>query len=191
MFVKVCGVTNVEDGVFAHEMGAEIIGVVLASESPRKGTKETIKKISAEGIKTAAVYTDIESAMDGSFCEDYAQLHFESDVEMVQRIRDTGRKVISVIDLSTGIDKEKIAKSAKNADLVLLEDKRGIADILNPGTVTMNKNMGLAGRIGVDNIHNVLRLKPGFIDLSSSLELYPGKKDKSRIRAFFKEANAN
>lgn len=189
MFIKICGVTQLEDAVFAHEQGAEIIGVVLAPQSPRRGTQEVIGKISREGIRTAAVYVDMGAALNEESNEEFAQLHFDSTPDQVDQIRQTGRKVISVMDVSHGISHERMNDASRISDLLLLENRKGISGTLDREKLKLEKNMGLAGGIGVHNIRDVLKMKPGFVDLSSSLESSPGRKDMDKIRHFFQEVN--
>jgi phosphoribosylanthranilate isomerase len=44
----------------------------------------------------------------------------------------------------------------------------------------------LAGGVSIDNLEEIYtKIKPAAIDLSSSLESEPGKKDKQRVKEFF------
>ena len=45
----------------------------------------------------------------------------------------------------------------------------------------------LAGRIGADNLAEALRPGPDVIDVNSSLEASPGRKDAARLSAFMSE----
>jgi phosphoribosylanthranilate isomerase len=173
-----------------HEAGASMLGVILSDLSPRKGNPDLIRKLKEMEIKVAAVYTDMEHALKNNN-EDYAQLHFYNNSEQIDKIKESGRKVISVINVNN-CDNVKLAELIKgrvNADLILLESKEGISEKINIKTVTMNKKIGLAGKIGKENIRGLLDLNPGFIDLSSSLESYPGKKDPMKIKEFFMEVS--
>jgi indole-3-glycerol phosphate synthase/phosphoribosylanthranilate isomerase len=51
-----------------------------------------------------------------------------------------------------------------------------------------NRGLWLAGGLGPYNIRKVMNtFSPELVDLSSGLELFPGKKDKEKIARFFKE----
>ena len=48
----------------------------------------------------------------------------------------------------------------------------------------------IAGGIGIDNIERLINeINPSAIDLSSSLESHPGKKDHTKVKAFFEKLN--
>jgi len=95
------------------------------------------------------------------------------------------------MDVRNGIDPKQMEDISGRSDLILLENRNGISGTLKPGTIDLSDKTGLAGGIGADNIHEILRLNPGFIDLSSSLESSPGMKDRSKIKRFFQEVNGH
>jgi hypothetical protein len=48
----------------------------------------------------------------------------------------------------------------------------------------------IAGGIGINNIERLIKeINPAAIDLSSSLESHPGKKDHLKVKAFFEKLN--
>ena len=43
--IKICGITNQDDALFAAEAGADLLGFIFASGSPRKVEPETVRNI--------------------------------------------------------------------------------------------------------------------------------------------------
>ncbi|MCL6014689.1 MAG: hypothetical protein M1323_03570, partial [Candidatus Thermoplasmatota archaeon] len=171
------------------DSGAAIIGVVLSDLSPRKGSMELVKELKEYGMNVASVYTDLETSLKYDSGEDYAQLHFPNSAQDMEKVREDGRKIISVIDVDREvIESDTMRERSHNADLVLLESRSGIVDKMSDIEPFLNKKVGVAGKINIENLKKIMDYHPGFIDASSGLEAYPGKKDASKIRNFFREA---
>lgn len=186
--IKICGITNLEDAEVASSSGASIIGVVLSDRSPRKGTPALVGELSSSGFHVAGVYTDMESVKNEATDEEYIQLHFLHGSDEIQYVHDKlGKKTISVV--FPGENKkfllEAKAKLNDGTDLVLADfgrsitgkDCRAIPDL-------KGHRIGLAGKISIDNLQEVIRPNPYFLDLSSRIEAYPGKKDHEKLRKF-------
>ena len=185
MLVKVCGITNVGDGIMASEMGAFILGVVLSERSIRKGTVEVVSQLKSYGYSVAAVHTSMNDAITSVGDEDYIQLHFPHVIHEVEEIKKLGKKVISVIPVDSST--EYIGEIKQASDLVLFEHKPEIVDKMTQISPFMDKSTGVAGGIAINNLREIISHEPGFIDVSSSLECAPGKKSKLKMEKFFRE----
>lgn len=183
MILKVCGVTDLKDALMLSDAGSDIIGFVFDARSPRRSSYSTLKDAAASGIKTAAVYTDPVSIMASEMVEDFVQIHFPHDRELIDYVHGQGRKVISVIKY--GID-DFTAKYREYgpADIILVERKPKISEIMGAEEFR-GKRIGFAGGIGTDDVERVIAEKPVMIDVSSSLESSPGHKDPEKVREFF------
>ena len=187
-FVKICGITRVEDAIFSVENGAAIIGVVRSSRSPRRGSAALINELSDMGMKVAAVYTEMDTIRGSSSLEAYVQLHFSHGNDEIAYVKEElGLKAISVIfanseDSPLGAALDKINQGA---DLVLLEyGREGWSSRYRKIPDIEKHPIGIAGRVSVGNLRELLKESPYFIDVSSSLEDSPGKKNHSKIRDF-------
>ncbi len=194
MLIKVCGVANIEDALFASSCGADIIGVVLDSRVERHGDSSLVTEIHSAGIKVAGVYTSLQSVMAEYGDEDYIQLHFPHGPETVASVkRDTGKKIISVIQFR---DAEGIARLAKahysaGADIVLLENKDGVINSIDEiRNIQKAVRTGIAGKIAPGDVIRLAETNPLMIDLSSSLEERPGKKDHRIVADLFSRLEA-
>jgi phosphoribosylanthranilate isomerase len=188
ILVKICGITNVEDALYSVDQGADIVGVVLSEKSPRRGTPDLINRLISLGIHTAGIYTDMESVRNIASLEEYVQLHFPHGKEEISFVKEKlGRRVISVV---FAYEEKSPLSAAHNklmegSDLVLLEyGKEGWASIHDSGMEIGKEHIGIAGKVSVENLKSLISYSPYFIDVSSSLEMYAGKKDHSKIRKF-------
>ncbi len=160
--VKVCGLTNEEDVAVAAEAGADLLGFVLAQESPRRAaavlpvpdTTLSVAVLVGEQEDTGADLTQLYAREDGHRARDAALL------------RD-GAPVAHVLDLPWGEKDEGHWRRAAEAD----------------GRVM------LAGRLAADNVREAIeRVRPWAVDASSRLEREPGIKDHDAVRAYVEAA---
>jgi indole-3-glycerol phosphate synthase/phosphoribosylanthranilate isomerase len=160
--VKVCGLTNEEDVAVAAEAGADLLGFVLAQESPRRAaavlpvpdTTLSVAVLVGEQEDTGADLTQLYAREDGHRARDAALL------------RD-GEPVAQVLDLPWGEKDEGHWRRAAEAD----------------GRVM------LAGRLAADNVREAIeRVRPWAVDASSRLEREPGIKDHDAVRAYVEAA---
>lgn len=186
--VKMCGMTNLEDAEFALSQGASIVGVVLSDQSPRKGTPELVGSLSKKGYSVAGVYTEMSSVVENSTSEEYIQLHFSHGKEEIELVHDKlHKKVISVVfpQKSANLMKTMDQLLDYGSDLVLVDFGREITSEDIPLLSGISgKRIGIAGKLWLETLPVVVSLNPYFLDLSSRLEVYPGKKDHHKIAQF-------
>ena len=163
--VKVCGLTRDEDVAAAAEAGADLLGLVLAPESPRAAPC-----ILPVPETTLAVAVWVGSA--GESGADLDQVHEVEDGKV--RGRDATlyagtAPVARVLDLPWGGDDPGHWERAAAAE----------------GRIV------LAGGLGPENVDAAIRaVRPWAVDASSSLELSPGIKDHERVRAYVEAARS-
>ena len=161
--VKVCGLTREEDVAVAAEAGADLLGFVLAPESPRAA--QAVFPVPDE---TLAVAVWVGAA--GESPADLDQVHTVEPGKV--RGRDAtlyrgAEPVARVVDLPWEED-----------DPTHWERARGI-----DGRVV------LAGGLGPENVGAAIAaVGPWAVDASSSLEVSPGVKDHARVRAYVEAA---
>ena len=161
--VKVCGLTRREDVDAAVEAGADMLGFILAEDSPR-GTNEVLA-VPDDRLSVAVFVGEAEEA--GS---DLVQLYGREEGRVRGRdavlLRD-GETVARVVDLPW--DEQDPLHFQRAA-------------------VTEGRVM-LAGRLGPDNVREAVRaVRPWAVDAASKLEAKPGIKDHDKVRAFVEAA---
>jgi len=161
--VKVCGLTLEEDVAAAAESGADLLGFVLAPESPRAA--EAVLPVPDA---TLAVAVWVGTAGDSA-------AHFDQ-VHTVERGKIRGRDatlyrageaVARVVDLPWGEDDPSHwERAARETGRIVL-----------------------AGGLGPENVAAAIaEVQPWAVDASSSLERAPGIKDHDRVRAYVEAA---
>ncbi len=189
MRIKICGITNLKDALYAIECGADALGFVFYNKSPRYITPTNAKRIidklppfvervglfvneGIETIDTVCKYSDISRA----------QIHFDVDEESLDAI---GLQTLPVVRAKCAEDVHKFKGRYRLID-AYSEVYGGSGERLNLewfDGVDCSKII-LAGGLTPENIAEV---KPyGFygLDVSSSLELVKGKKDPKKVKQF-------
>lgn len=195
--VKVCGITNPEDGTFAAEAGADAVGLVFA-DSPRRLSVGEAREVAAtlpDDILKVGVFVNEEPEVvlriSSKVGLDYAQLHGDETPEAVDAVRERGLKVIKALRVRDAESLKYI--EGYEADLFLLdayskEVRGGTGESFNWEWAKALKGCGnilVSGGLTPENVREAVRFfDPYGVDASSSLEDAPGKKNKERVRRF-------
>ena len=201
VYVKVCGITNLEDARMATGSGADAVGLVFA-ESPRKLSVEQAREIVATltaGILKVGVFVDEEPAevllIATEVGLDYAQLHGDETPEAVAVLREEGVKVIKALRVRSAGSLDVMDEY--EADLYLLdawsEKARGGTgerfDWELAKSYGGRGNIVVSGGLTPENVQEAIRFFEQYgVDASSSLEDAPGKKNEERVRRFVSAA---
>ena len=162
--VKVCGLTRQEDVDAAVEAGADLVGFILAQESPRR-TDELLD--APETVLRVAVFVGEKAETDA----DVVQLYLR---ENGHRSRDAAlmrgnERVGTVVDLPWGEDDPSHLERAR---------------------ATTGRVM-LAGGLGPENVAAAVEhVRPWAVDSARSTESSPGIKDHAAVRAWVEAARA-
>ena len=161
--VKVCGLTRREDVDAAVEAGADMLGFILAEESPRRARE--VLSVPDDRLSVAVFVGEAEEA--GS---DLVQLYGREE----GRVR--------------GRDAVLLRKGKTVAHVVDLPWEEQDPLHFQRAAVTTGRVM-LAGRLGPDNVREAVRaVRPWAVDAASKLEAKPGIKDHDKVRAFVEAA---
>jgi phosphoribosylanthranilate isomerase len=195
--VKVCGITNPEDGLFAAKAGADAVGLVFA-ESPRRLSVEEAREIAAtlpDDILKVGVFVnevpEVVLRLSSKVGLDYAQLHGDETPEAVDAVRERGLKVIKALRVRDAGSLKAI--EGYEADLFLLdayskEVRGGTGESFDWELAKALKgcdNILVSGGLTPENVREAVRFfDPYGVDASSSLEDAPRKKNEERVRRF-------
>ncbi len=186
--IKVCGVTNLYDALFAVETGVDALGFIF-SESPRKITIEDAKEIVKflpPFVLRVGVFVDepmdFVRKVEGILHLDLLQFHGNEPPEYVNSFKGKGVKVFKVKDESA----LKVIKSYDCKFFILDSEKKG--EPFDWDVAVQAKKLGsflLGGGLNPENVELALsRVSPFGVDVCSGIESYPGKKDPEKLRDF-------
>jgi len=201
-FVKICGITRLEDANAAVSAGANALGFVFWPKSPRRVDVDVARRIASTlppSILTVGVFVDqpaedvkeIASRVDlGAI-----QLHGAEDVGYVQTMT---RPVIKA--LAVGADVPPVLSKWPDAITVLLDvhdpvRKGGTGKTVDwavASGMAEQRRVILAGGLTPGNVGEAIaRVRPWGIDVSSGVESEPGIKDHGRLKALFEAVHGS
>jgi phosphoribosylanthranilate isomerase len=199
VFVKICGITNDEDALLAVALGADALGFMFVSGSPRQVSPDDVRSIVKRlppGTTTVGVFRDerpervVETITTVGLTG--AQLHGREPASEVRWVRE---RLALVIQAFSAGDPAIAAAADGGADIVML-------DAAEPGSGRVfdwklaegprgNTRLLLAGGLTSDNVTDAIqRVRPWGVDVSTGVETEPrsGRKDARRLRAFIEAA---
>ncbi|HEY6338589.1 MAG TPA: phosphoribosylanthranilate isomerase [Candidatus Sulfotelmatobacter sp.] len=207
-WVKICGMTNLEDALVAVEAGADAVGFVFYEKSPRFVTVEAAREICEklpERIDKIGVFVN-EVPEHISEITDEAGLtavQFHGDEWKSPRGYSVNRNAFfclpmleMVRDPSTAINSLRNVESFPNLAGFLLDsgtaEKRGGTgkafpweDALSFSSLKALRRIVIAGGLTPSNVGQAVEcLEPFGVDVASGVEARPGKKDPEKVRAF-------
>ena len=193
--IKFCGITRAEDAWAAADNGAAAIGFIFAKGSPRLVTAEaarTIGRTLPPFLQRVGVFVDASPAdvrAVAAFAElDVVQLHGR---ESVQEAATVWPRVIKVLAREGDLLQQAEAWSDEITLLVdaATGDAPGgtgqLADWPAAAALARERRIVLAGGLTPENVAQAIAaVRPYAVDVSSGIEISPGVKSPTRMRAF-------
>lgn len=192
--IKFCGITRAEDAEKVAASGADAIGMIFYSKSPRhielKQAQE-IAKLVQPYVTTVAVVVNPElrflNDLENKGFIDRIQFHGD---ETSTQCEQTVLPYYKVLRIKSDSDVVQLAKQFPGASAVLLDT---YVDGLLGGSgrtfdwsiienIQIDQHLVLAGGLSPENIYDaVLMAKPYAVDVNSGVEIKPGIKDAVKI----------
>ena len=196
--VKICGITNIQDALLAIDCGADALGFVFAP-SPRQVTPTQVQAMVSQlppHICKVGVFVDFElEAVNDikSRCNlDTVQLHGSETPEYCQAFSPDVIKSFQVRDETILELLPSYRVKAYLLDSYHAEMKGGTGYSFDWPIAQKAKECGpmiLSGGLNPDNVRRAIAaVQPFAVDVSSGVEITPGKKDRSKLQDFLKAA---
>ena len=211
-WVKICGITNLEDALTAVDAGADALGFVFYEKSPRQAevgaAREIVRQVPVD-VEKVGVFVDQAPEQVREIVAEtgltLVQLHGK---QLLDRVWNTSlpaeqsvgvKKVIPVV-AGDSLKKHGVAISEEARDKVfaLLFDAQSNGSMGGTGTtfdwrgtramvqvISLKVPVIVAGGLNAGNVAEAIRLlQPFGVDVSSGVEARPGKKDPAKVSAF-------
>lgn len=199
IFVKICGVTTVEDALLAAGMGADALGLNFVASSSRRITPGRAKEITRRlppDVLTVGIFRN------------------EAREKVVEIANTIGLRAVQLHGHESAEDTRWVAErvpavirafSANDPALTRYEEfgpVRLLIDAPEPGSghtfdwtrmdeLEIDRPIILAGGLNPDNVTEAIEtVRPWGVDLASGVESAPGKKDPVLVRRFIAAARA-
>jgi len=184
--VKFCGMTNLDDCKRAEDLGVDFIGFVFYKKSSRYVRPERVRRIAGrlgQEVRKVGVFVEEDDRQIAGIMDscglDLAQVFRPSELAATIRVVRVGRSKVEPVpreglclfDRYT----EAFGGSGRAIDLSALPEERALLE-----------RAFIAGGVDEKNVGKVLRLDPFGVDLVSSLEARPGRKDPAKMERFIK-----
>ena len=206
--VKICGVRTPAVIEAAANAGADYVGLVLFPSSPRHVEIEEARVLAAIAkgkLGTVAVLVDADDALIEAVVErvrpDLLQLHGSETPKRVAAIKArAGLPVMKAIAIAGADDVAKADNYAGCADYILFDAKAPAGAAIPGGNGLafdwraldgVKAPFALSGGLTPDTVAEAILLtSPSLVDVSSGVELSPGKKDIALVRRFIQAAKS-
>ena len=198
--IKICGITNLDDGLEAIAAGVDALGFVFVPNTPRYITPSQAKLVIKQlppFITNVGLFVDneigeIEDIVN--HCKlDAVQLHGNESPEMCTQIR-FQTKVIKSFHVKKELQVLRNEIENYRVDAYLLDTfikgKAGGTGQTFDWRIAegLSQRIILAGGLTPDNIGTAIaQLQPYGVDVSSGVEKSPGKKDTNKIYSFVRQ----
>ena len=213
-WVKICGMTNLEDAVTAAEAGADAVGFVFYEKSPRnisvEAAREIVEKL-PESVEKVGVFVDLESEQIREIVLAVGlgavQLHGDKSMNCLwEDLRPSSQyvgasKLIPMMYAETLRDHGfLINQDVRDQIFAILLDSRSDGTPGGTGAtfdwestrdivqaISLSVPVIVAGGLTPANVCEAMRLfQPFGVDVASGVEARPGKKDPEKVQAFVK-----
>jgi phosphoribosylanthranilate isomerase len=213
-WVKICGMTNLEDALAAVDAGADAVGFVFYEKSPRRISVEAAREIAEKlpaSVEKIGVFVN-ESANEITRIADLSglsalqvypktsgkgRLSFNSLQELEHRtfVAIPGERLTAGQGFETFLSRKSLSRiSALFLDAGNQQQPGGTGKVFDWESAAQSVKAAsklfpivIAGGLTPNNVADAMRiLKPWGVDVASGVEARPGKKDPEKVRAFVK-----
>ncbi len=219
-WVKICGITNLEDALVAVEAGADAVGFVFYEKSPRSvepgRVREIVSQMPDRIEKVGVVVNETEDRIC-AIADDAGltavQMHGDDEDPHVADLVVKKRKLKILVGVPMRHPTPEgwaMMWTPENIHAFLADSGSSVkpggtgesfdwtSSVKTLSTIKTLGNLVVAGGLTPENVGQAIAiLQPWGVDVSSGVEAKPGKKDPDKVRAFVKavreadKANSN
>jgi phosphoribosylanthranilate isomerase len=199
--IKICGITNLQDALWAVNLGTDYIGFNFYASSPRKvsgkNAKDIVTKLPPFVIPVGIFVNEpvpVIAKLVKSIPLKAVQLHGQESPEVCAEVKALGVQVIKVISLQGPLNAADWTAYRDKVDFFLIDN--GTGDVLGGTGQTfdwewltsapeLGKPWFLAGGLKPDNVGEAIqKIHPPLVDVCSGIERLPTRKDFDAMKLF-------
>jgi phosphoribosylanthranilate isomerase len=200
--VKICGITNLDDALWAAECGADALGFIFAPSRRQVDEKQagSIRAKLPPFVSTVGVFVNPTPKLAKGIFDciglDFIQLYEGQDERFIEESGLDPKRLIKAVSVRTEDDLGVIEGSP--AGIILLDTKvegmaGGTGRTFDWGIAVKAKSycrpIVLSGGLSPDNVERAIEVAaPDAVDVSSGVESAPGRKDAAKVREFIRRA---
>jgi phosphoribosylanthranilate isomerase len=202
-FVKICGITNLEDALLSVAAGADALGFNFYTASPRYieplAAKAIVDRL-PEKVLTVGVFVneptpDTVDRIASEAGVAAVQLHGNESPEYCRALR--SQYVIKVLSAESDFEPQRALDYQVQAIMLDTFDpelRGGTGRVLDWSLARRTRELiprlFLAGGLAAENVrYAIAAVDPYGVDACSKLEISPGKKVRERVEAFVSAAH--
>ena len=193
MFVKICGITQLEDAEAAVAAGAGAIGFIFWPQSPRFIDPHRARVIAAAlppFVTPVGVFVnqplDYVNGVASLVRLGVVQLHGDETPQFAAAVTRPVMKAVSIGSADTRLWPARVRLLLDVHDPLARGGTGRTIDWAAAAELASRREVVLAGGLKPENVADaVTRVRPYGIDVSSGVERSPGIKDHQRLRALF------
>lgn len=198
MLIKICGITRAEDARVAVAAGAQAIGLIFWSKSPRFIDPYRARRIVATlppFITPVGVFVDqpidYVNAVASLVRLGAVQLHGDEDTEYAAAVSAPVIKALPLGHAEVHAWPERVTILLDAPDPQRRGGTGTAIDWTAAAAISARRPVLLAGGLTPDNVAAAIaRVRPFGVDVSSGVERAPGVKDHDRIKSFCEAVHA-
>ena len=205
--VKICGITNAQDALWAANLGADMIGLNFYGQSPRKVSVKHAKELVSQippFVTVVGIFVDepLESLtkIAKSVPLKMVQLHGAETPDYCRQVQALGIKVIKALRLQKPLEESDTAPFEPVVDYLMFDSYSadsagGTGETFSwdwlQSAARLPKPWFLAGGLNASNVKEVIKvIQPVFVDVCSGVEKSPTRKDYEAMKSFIQTAKS-
>jgi len=205
--VKICGITNAQDALWAANLGADFIGLNFYGQSPRKVSVKHAKELASQippFVSVIGLFVDEPMESVRKIVKNVplkmVQLHGSETSDYCREVKALGVKVIKALRLQKPLEAVDTEPYAGTVDFFLFdtystEEAGGTGEPFNwdwlVPAAQLSEPWFLAGGLTPANVLEAIKkAHPPCVDVCSGVEKSPTRKDYDAMKTFIQAAKS-
>ena len=205
--VKICGITNAQDALWAANLGVDFIGLNFFGQSPRKVSVKHAKDLMSQippFVTVVGLFVDEPGESVAKIVKSLSlkmvQFHGQEPPDYCAEAMALGVKVIKALRLQKALEPSDLAPYEHAVDYFLFDSYSpdmagGVGEAFNwdwlAAAAPLTKPWFLAGGLTPENVREAIKkTNAPMVDVCSGVERAPTRKDYESMKKFIQLAKS-